>query len=167
MSTMASQITSLTIVYSKLYESHRSKKTSKLRVTDLCEGNSPVIGEFPAQRASNAENVSIWWRHRVRPKQNDCHLPFCRHLIKHQHWFRECLGDGQATSHYTDWWLFNLLTDIWVSWSWWIQLIILYGLKLLYLFHNKGSFTLDISFLLYGQLVHRHFVLNMTTLCAV
>ena len=20
-------------------------------------------GEFPAQRASNAENVSIWWRH--------------------------------------------------------------------------------------------------------
>ena len=31
-------------------------KTSKLRVTGLCEGNSPVTGEFPAQRASNAEN---------------------------------------------------------------------------------------------------------------
>ena len=42
---------------------HRSKKTSKLRVTSLCEGNSPVTGEFPAQRASYAENVSIWWRH--------------------------------------------------------------------------------------------------------
>ena len=41
----------------------RSKKTSKLHVTGLCEGNSPVTGEFPAQRASNAENVSIWWRH--------------------------------------------------------------------------------------------------------
>ena len=41
----------------------RSRKTSKLRVTGLCEGNSPVNGEFPAQRASNAENVSIWWRH--------------------------------------------------------------------------------------------------------
>ena len=41
---------------------HRSKKTSKLRATGLCEGNSPVTGEFPAQRASNAENVSIWWR---------------------------------------------------------------------------------------------------------
>ena len=41
----------------------RSKKTSKLRVTDLCVGNSPVTGEFSAQRASNAENVSIWWRH--------------------------------------------------------------------------------------------------------
>ena len=41
----------------------RSKKTSQLRVTGLCEGNSPVTGEFPTQRASNAENVSIWWRH--------------------------------------------------------------------------------------------------------
>ena len=41
----------------------RSKKTSKLHVTGLCEGNSPVTGEFPAQRGSNAENVSIWWRH--------------------------------------------------------------------------------------------------------
>ena len=41
----------------------RSKKTSKLGVTGLCEGNSLVTGEFPAQRASNAENVSIWWRH--------------------------------------------------------------------------------------------------------
>ena len=27
----------------------RSKKTTKLRVTGLCEGNSPVTGEFPAQ----------------------------------------------------------------------------------------------------------------------
>ena len=43
----------------------RSKKTSKLRVTGLCGGNSPVSGEFRAQRASNAEKVSIWWRHHV------------------------------------------------------------------------------------------------------
>ena len=35
----------------------RSKKISKLCVTGLYEGNSPVTGEFPAQRASNAENV--------------------------------------------------------------------------------------------------------------
>ena len=41
----------------------RSNKTSKLRVIGLCEGNSPVTGEFPAQRASNAESASIWWRH--------------------------------------------------------------------------------------------------------
>ena len=37
----------------------RPKKTSKRSVTGLCEGNSPLTGEFPAQRASNAENVSI------------------------------------------------------------------------------------------------------------
>ena len=37
----------------------RSKKTSKLRVTSLCEGNSPVTDEFPAQRASNAEMFSF------------------------------------------------------------------------------------------------------------
>ena len=41
----------------------RSKKTSKLRVTGPCEGNSPVTGEFPAQMANNAEIVSIWWCH--------------------------------------------------------------------------------------------------------
>ena len=41
----------------------RSKKTSKLRVTGLCVGNSPGTGELPAQMASNAENVSLWWRH--------------------------------------------------------------------------------------------------------
>ena len=42
---------------------HRWNKISKLRVTGLCEGNTPVTGELPAQRASNAENIPIWWRH--------------------------------------------------------------------------------------------------------
>ena len=41
----------------------RSKKTSMLRITGLCVGNSPGTGEFPTQMASYAENVSIWWRH--------------------------------------------------------------------------------------------------------
>ena len=44
----------------------RSKKTSKLRVTGLCGENSPVTDKFPAQSAGIAENVSIWWRHRVK-----------------------------------------------------------------------------------------------------
>ena len=47
---------------SRVFKS-RSKKTSKLRVTGLCVGNSPGTGEFPAQMASNPENVSIWWLH--------------------------------------------------------------------------------------------------------
>ena len=58
MTTIASQITSLTIVYSTVY-SGRSKKTSKLRATGLCMGNSPGTGEFTAQMASNAENDVI------------------------------------------------------------------------------------------------------------
>ena len=44
---------------------HRSKKISKFRVTGLCAGNSNVTGEFPVEMTSNAENVSIWWRHHV------------------------------------------------------------------------------------------------------
>ena len=39
----------------------RSQKTSKLRTTGLCAGNSSGASEFPAQMASYAENVSIWW----------------------------------------------------------------------------------------------------------
>ena len=52
---------------------HRPKKTSKLRVTGLCAGNSPGTGEYPAQMASNAENVSIWWRHHVLMLTNQLH----------------------------------------------------------------------------------------------
>ena len=66
MGAIASQTTSLTIVYSTVYSDADKKKTSKLRVTGLCAGNSPGTGEFPAQMASNAENFSIWWRHHDR-----------------------------------------------------------------------------------------------------
>ena len=52
MSAMASQITSLTIVYWTVDQA-QLKENIKLRVTGLCEGNSPVT-------ASNADHVSIW-----------------------------------------------------------------------------------------------------------
>ena len=63
MSTITSHITDVSIVYSSVSFRRRSKKTSKFRVTGLCEGNSPMTGEFPAQRSSNAGNVSNSWRH--------------------------------------------------------------------------------------------------------
>ena len=56
----------------------KSKKTSQLRVTGFCAGNSPVTGEFPAQMGSNAENVSIWWRHHVFT-----YTVQCRHYAAH------------------------------------------------------------------------------------
>ena len=74
---IASQITSLTIVYSTVYsdaDQRKHKSSASLAfVRGIHRGpvNSPHIwpvtreftGEFPAQMASNAENVSIWWRH--------------------------------------------------------------------------------------------------------
>ena len=64
----------------------RSKKTSKLRVTGLCAGNSPGTGEFPAQMASNAENVSIWWRLHVRLPPTCCVQDAVTHSMQHIKW---------------------------------------------------------------------------------
>ena len=55
MGTIESQITNLTIVYSAVYSDADQRKHQS--------SASPGTGEFPAQMASNAENVSIWWRH--------------------------------------------------------------------------------------------------------
>ena len=62
---MSFQITSLTIVYSTVYSGADQRKyQSSASLAFVC-GNSPVTGEFPAQMASNAENVSIWLHHHV------------------------------------------------------------------------------------------------------
>ena len=43
---------------------HGSKNTTKLRVTGLCGGiHRWPVNSVPAQRPSNAADVSIWWRH--------------------------------------------------------------------------------------------------------
>ena len=55
-----------------------TKKTSKLRVTGLCGGNSPVTWEFPTQMASNAGNVSIWWsRYPLEIISLKARIPMC------------------------------------------------------------------------------------------
>ena len=56
---MASRITSLTIVYSTVYSGadHRKQQRSASLAS--------VTGEFPAQKVSNAENISIIWRDHV------------------------------------------------------------------------------------------------------
>ena len=80
----------------------RSKKTSKLRVTGLCVGNSTGTGEFPAQMASNAENVSIWWRHHAWWNQ----------LVYFPMFFRfNCQWDS---SQYCEQWIDSM--QIWTSW---------------------------------------------------
>ena len=67
----------------------RSRKTSNIRVTGIYAGHSPVTGEFPAQMASNAENVSIWWRHHdsLLPRMsNILHRTLTRHLSSSKPW---------------------------------------------------------------------------------
>ena len=59
----------------------RSKKTSKLLVTGLCARNSPGTGEFPAQMASYAENVSIWWRHHGLSNYTPQYCVECNYLV--------------------------------------------------------------------------------------
>ena len=68
----------------------RSKKTSKLRITGLCDGNSPVTSEFLTQRVSNVEDVSIWWRHHNMVKMEFDSLLHWHHMVGDlgQHWFR-------------------------------------------------------------------------------
>ena len=65
MSAMASQITSLTIVYSAVYsgteESKQQSSASPLYVREIHRWSG-----FPAQRAIKSENVSIWWRHHAQ-----------------------------------------------------------------------------------------------------
>ena len=58
MGPMAYQITSLTIVHSTIYSDANERKKSKLPVTGLCAGNSPVTSEFPTQKVSNAMTSS-------------------------------------------------------------------------------------------------------------
>ena len=83
----------------------RSKKTTKLRVTGLCEGNSPVTGEFPAQRASNAENVAIWWRHHIlqRSWNGGNTIPLC-HTLQSSH---ECVC---CIHFFISWWRHQMET---------------------------------------------------------
>ena len=63
MTTVASQITSLTVVNSIVYSgADQIKKNSKHRATGIYAGKSPGPVN-PRTEASNAENGSIWWRH--------------------------------------------------------------------------------------------------------
>ena len=73
---------------------HRSKKTSKLRVTGLCAGNSPEAGEFPAQMASNAENVPIWWRHHAMCRRSFVAVP---PVVLHIHVTEGILTSSQSS----------------------------------------------------------------------
>ena len=64
MDVMVYLITSLMILYFIVYPGTDQRNIKAPRHWPLC-GELPVTGEFTSQMASNAENVSIWWRHHV------------------------------------------------------------------------------------------------------
>ena len=66
MSMMASQITSLLIVYSAVYSGTDERKHQSSASLAFVRG----INRWPAQRASNEESVSIWWRHHGLKRSN-------------------------------------------------------------------------------------------------
>ena len=122
MSAMASQIRRLDCLLNCLFR-RRSKKTSKLRITGLCEGSPPMTDGCPPQRASNAENVSIWWGHHEYPHHsyaafthgNAFNFPGQLYVLFNQGLFWGCAQPmGDDVSHwlgaYTKWsLLFRLL----------------------------------------------------------
>ena len=49
---------------------------ASLDCAHILHDNYPVTGGFPSQRASNAENVSMWWRlHGKQRMHISCHIP--------------------------------------------------------------------------------------------
>ena len=98
MSGIASQITSLTIVFSTLYLDTDQGKHQSSASLAFCAGNSPEAGEFPAQMASNAENVSIWWRH-----HDNCNMSttFSTRSLMSELWMSHYILHHDNTTHWS------------------------------------------------------------------
>ena len=86
MGAMASQITKLTVVYLIVYSGADQRKHQSFASLAFV-GNSPVIGEFPAQRASDAENVSIWWRHHAHLGWNQHRISLNTISVSYNTWY--------------------------------------------------------------------------------
>ena len=61
MSSIASQITGVSIAFTQPFV--QAQITENIKAPRHWPLLEEFTGEFPAQRASNAENVSNWWRH--------------------------------------------------------------------------------------------------------
>ena len=109
----------------------RSKKTSKLRVTGLCVGNSPGTGEFPTQMASNAKNVSIWWRHHVYSIHEELLRTILTYFSGTHHWMlaqRQMRTAGTETCS-THWRRDNMAAIMQTTFSNWFSLMKMFRLK--------------------------------------
>ena len=78
MDMMASQITSLTIVYSTVYSDADQRKHQSSALLAFVRGIHRWPVNSPTQMTSNAENVYIWWRHHVIWTPHLLHFVFIR-----------------------------------------------------------------------------------------
>ena len=88
MSTMASQITSISIVYSAICSGAHKRKHQSSALLAFVRAIHRWLVDSPPQRSSNAENVSIWRRH--------------HDLTPFQVWINSCIGgckSGQGVSN--------------------------------------------------------------------
>ena len=74
MTTMTSQITTLTVVYSIVYSDADQRKH---------QSSASLAFEVPAHRISYAENISIWWRHHGMPAFYCCRCDKVRQYTWH------------------------------------------------------------------------------------
>ena len=96
MGMIASQITSLTIVYSTIYSDADQRKHQSSASLAF------VWGIHRGQMASNAENISIWWRHHGT-KPSKWYVPWSHH------WFSEQVVSVVSLSH----WVWHEMEALW------------------------------------------------------
>ena len=87
MGTIASQISSHTIVYSTVYSDADQRKHQSSASLAFVWGI--YRGPVNSQMASNAKNVSIWWRHHVSPIRR--FMAPSRKVPKPRNWCQSCL----------------------------------------------------------------------------
>ena len=102
MSAMATQTPGVSIVYSTVFTGVDQRKHLSSVSLTFVKGIHYllVIGKFPTGRASNVENVSIWWRHHalilasgttlIMNASSCVCVPVCAHLYVHVH--AKCLS---------------------------------------------------------------------------
>ena len=103
MSSLVSPITSLTIVYSTVYSRADQRKHQS--------SASLATGEYPAHMSSNAENVSIWWRHHAENRRRDSDITRSM-CAKNAKIYPENIS---KVSHSLPWtWQFSLFQSSWL-----------------------------------------------------
>ena len=72
MSVVVTQIIANLTVCSTACWGKQQRNHQSSALLDLCEGNPPVTGGFPSQRASNAESISMSWHNHSTPLSHYC-----------------------------------------------------------------------------------------------